>query len=89
MWRRNGFGVPGFLELLGRVQLGLFVVDEAHCVSQWGHDFRPDYLQLREAIRALEPRAVLALTATATPAVRRRDRLSARPGRPLSPRQLL
>ena len=65
------FGVPGFLELLGRVQLGLFVVDEAHCVSQWGHDFRPDYLQLREAIRALEPRAVLALTATATPAVRR------------------
>ena len=65
------FGVPGFLELLGRVQLGLFVVDEAHCVSQWGHDFRPDYLQLRETIRALEPRAVLALTATATPAVRR------------------
>ncbi len=65
------FGVPGFLELLKRVPLGLFVVDEAHCVSQWGHDFRPDYLQLREAIRALKPRAVLALTATATPAVRR------------------
>lgn len=65
------FGVPGFLELLQRVPIGLFVVDEAHCVSQWGHDFRPDYLQLRGAIHALKPRAVLALTATATPAVRR------------------
>ena len=64
-------GVAGFIDLLKRAQVGLFVVDEAHCVSQWGHDFRPDYLQLREAIRAVQPRAVLALTATATPAVRR------------------
>ena len=65
------FGLPGFVDLLKRIQVGLFVVDEAHCVSQWGHDFRPDYLQLRETIRAIQPRAVLALTATATPAVRR------------------
>ena len=65
------FGAPGFVELLKRAQVGLFVVDEAHCVSQWGHDFRPDYLQLRDTIRAIQPRAVLALTATATPAVRR------------------
>ena len=65
------FGVPGFVDLLKRAQVGLFVVDEAHCVSQWGHDFRPDYLQLRDMITAIQPRAVLALTATATPAVRR------------------
>lgn len=57
--------------MLQRVQVSLFVVDEAHCVSHWGHDFRPDYLHLRSAITATQPRAVLALTATATPAVRR------------------
>jgi ATP-dependent DNA helicase RecQ len=59
-----------FLRLLQRVGLSLVVVDEAHCVSVWGHDFRPDYLFIRKAIEALdatgEPPAVLALTATAT-----------------------
>jgi ATP-dependent DNA helicase RecQ len=49
--------------------VSLFVVDEAHCVSQWGHDFRPAYLSLRDAIRALGRPPVLALTATATPEV--------------------
>jgi ATP-dependent DNA helicase RecQ len=60
---------PDYLELLKKSGVSLFVVDEAHCVSQWGHDFRPAYLGLREAIRALGRPRVLALTATAPPAV--------------------
>src|SRR5262245_35286606 len=65
------FAASGFVELLKRVPVSSFVVDEAHCVSHWGHDFRPDYLYLRNAIAAVHPQAVLALTATATPTVRR------------------
>lgn len=60
---------PRFRELLRTQKIELFVVDEAHCVSQWGHDFRPDYLSLREAIDDLGSPPVMALTATATPDV--------------------
>jgi ATP-dependent DNA helicase RecQ len=60
---------PKFRKLLRGRKVELFVVDEAHCVSQWGHDFRPDYLGLREAIDDLGSPPVMALTATATPEV--------------------
>src|SRR5438067_5283135 len=60
---------PRFRELLKARKVELVVVDEAHCVSQWGHDFRPDYLALGEAIDDLGRPPVMALTATATPDV--------------------
>src|SRR3954464_1353443 len=60
---------PEYLDVLRARGVSLFVVDEAHCVSQWGHDFRPAYLALPDAIRALGSPPVLALTATATPEV--------------------
>ena len=72
------FGSRAFREALGQRRVSLFVVDEAHCVAEWGHDFRPDYLRLHSAIESLtrghedasRPRpAVMAATATATPRV--------------------
>ena len=59
-----------FLARLNTFQISLFVIDEAHCISQWGHDFRPAYLALRDAIRTLHPRSIALFTATATPDVR-------------------
>ncbi|MDX8151828.1 ATP-dependent DNA helicase RecQ [Patulibacter brassicae] len=65
------FGSAAFLERIRHARIGLFVVDEAHCVSQWGHDFRPDYFRLADAARWLGARSILAATATATPQVAR------------------
>src|SRR5204863_5656642 len=60
---------PGFAERIRGADIGLFVVDEAHCVSQWGHDFRPDYFRLADAARYLGAQSIVASTATATPRV--------------------
>ena len=60
----------------------MFVVDEAHCISQWGHDFRPDYFELPAAARALGARQLFACTATATPRVAGDVLVAARPARP-------
>ncbi|MBM4335687.1 MAG: DNA topoisomerase III [Deltaproteobacteria bacterium] len=63
--------VPGFPEKLAQRTPALVAVDEAHCISQWGHDFRPEYRMLRERLPALRPAPIIALTATATPLVQR------------------
>src|SRR5687768_7638452 len=60
---------PAFLETLRGSEIDLVVIDEAHCISEWGHDFRPSYLALGAAVRTLGSPPVLALTATATPSV--------------------
>ena len=57
---------PKFLTMLQGKKIDLFVIDEAHCISQWGHDFRPSYLDLAHAVTALGRPPVLALTATAS-----------------------
>jgi ATP-dependent DNA helicase RecQ len=82
------FASGAFRRALASRKVGLFVVDEAHCVAEWGHDFRPDYLRLGEAIDGLGRPPVMAATATATPQVAReiaarlglRDPVSVRSG---------
>lgn len=59
----------GFIRRLRRCRIDLMAVDEAHCISEWGHNFRPDYLKLAELAKSLRIPRVLALTATATPRV--------------------
>ncbi|MDQ6705554.1 MAG: DNA topoisomerase 3 [Acidobacteriota bacterium] len=61
--------VPGFPEMLTKRKPALIAVDEAHCISQWGHDFRPDYRTLGQHLPSFRPAPVIALTATATPVV--------------------
>jgi ATP-dependent DNA helicase RecQ len=60
----------GFRALLARIDCPLVAVDEAHCISEWGHDFRPEYMQIGELLEGLDKAIVLACTATATPIVR-------------------
>jgi DNA topoisomerase-3 len=61
--------VSGFPEMLAKRKPSLVAIDEAHCISQWGHDFRPDYRMLGQYLPTLRPAPVIALTATATPVV--------------------
>jgi len=69
-----------FVEMLARCNVQLVAVDEAHCIAQWGHDFRPDYLRIGALLERLRPPRVLACTATATPEVRREIRQQLRLG---------
>jgi ATP-dependent DNA helicase RecQ len=71
---------PGFRGLLKDIAVPLVAIDEAHCISEWGHDFRPEYLQLGELLADLPRARVMACTATATPVVR--DEILARLGLP-------
>ncbi len=64
-------GVPGFPEMLAKRTPSLVAIDEAHCISQWGHDFRPDYRLLGQRLPLLRPAPIVAATATATPVVQR------------------
>ena len=57
------------IEFLKTVPISFYAVDEAHCISEWGHDFRPEYRRIRPIINEICPRPVIALTATATPKV--------------------
>jgi ATP-dependent DNA helicase RecQ len=58
-----------FLQSLTRMRIALFAIDEAHCISEWGHNFRPEYLKLAGIARSVQAERILALTATATPSV--------------------
>ncbi|HEX7479372.1 MAG TPA: RecQ family ATP-dependent DNA helicase [Polyangiales bacterium] len=73
-------GNSGFRRLLSALQCPLVAVDEAHCISEWGHDFRPEYMQIGALLSLLPNARVLACTATATPIVR--DEIIARLGLP-------
>ena len=64
------FRNAAFLQTVARTELALLTIDEAHCISQWGHDFRPDYLNIRDALDGFPDIPILAVTATATPDVR-------------------
>ncbi|MBA3788372.1 MAG: DEAD/DEAH box helicase, partial [Actinobacteria bacterium] len=60
-----------FVDALAEIDVGLVVIDEVHCVSMWGHDFRPDYLFIRRALERIGRPSILGMTATATPETER------------------
>ncbi len=60
---------PAFIERIRTISIDFLAIDEAHCISQWGHDFRPSYLEIPEFIDQIKPVQIIALTATATPLV--------------------
>ncbi len=60
---------PSVVKLLRSVAISLVAIDEAHCISEWGHSFRPSYIRLPRLVKSLKPRSILALTATASPQV--------------------
>jgi ATP-dependent DNA helicase RecQ len=78
---------PGFRGLLRELEVPLIAVDEAHCISEWGHDFRPEYLEIGSVLANFPDARVLACTATATPIVR--DEILARLGLPPDTPQLV
>ena len=78
---------PGFRGLLADLDCRLVAIDEAHCISEWGHDFRPEYMQIGAVLAELAPAHVLACTATATPVVR--DEIVERLGLPGDTTQLV
>ncbi|HSE06576.1 MAG TPA: ATP-dependent DNA helicase RecQ, partial [Methylomirabilota bacterium] len=78
---------PSFRAMLGGLDVPLIAVDEAHCISEWGHDFRPEYLEIGALIAAFPGARVLACTATATPIVR--DEILARLGLPADTPQMV
>ncbi len=80
-------GFPGFRGLLAELACPLVAIDEAHCISEWGHDFRPEYLEIGALLREVPAARVLACTATATPVVR--DEILSRLGLPADTPQLV
>ena len=80
-------GSPGFRGMLSKLDCPLVAIDEAHCISEWGHDFRPDYMQIGAILKELPEARVLACTATATPIVR--DEILERLDLPANTRQIV
>ena len=78
---------PRFREILRGIRVPLFAIDEAHCISEWGHDFRPEYLEIGHVLKEHPDARVLACTATATPFVR--DEILVRLGLPAETPQLV